>query len=94
MLGIPASNPNNSSGNKSIIFDPEDHCYDSNEWYALINSYKDKFLKARSGRNLEKKYNKSGGHSNSGGDSNNGQGEWKSNIVILEKKFRNQKRQM
>ena len=93
LLGILASSTNNSSGNKSVPFSPKDRYYDSSEWYTLSKSDKDKVLKARSGRSVGKKASKSVGHSNSMGGSNNGQGEWKSKIVMLEKKLRNQKRQ-
>ena len=57
-LGTAASITNNASGNKSITFYPEDQYYDSNECYAIIKSYKDKVLKARSGRNVGKKSTK------------------------------------
>ena len=57
------------------MFDPEDHYYDSNEYYTLIKSDKENALKARSGENGGKKASKSGGHSKSGGGKNNGQGK-------------------
>ena len=55
---------------------------------------KDKVINARRNRNRVKKSTKSGVHSNYGGSSNNGYGKWKSNIEIIEKKVRNQKRQL
>ena len=85
LLGIASPSSNDASGNKSVTFDPEDLYYDSNEWYALSKSDKYKVFKARSGRNGGKKAYNSGGHFKSGGGSNNGQGKWKSKIVILEK---------
>ena len=93
-LGIAVSSSNDASGNKSVVFDPEDHYYDSNEYYTLIKSDKENALKARSGENGGKKASKSGGHSKSGGGRNNGQGKWKSKIVIIEKKIINQKRKL
>ena len=92
LLGILASSTNNVSGNKSVTFSPEDRYYHSNEWYALSKSDKDNFLKVRKRRNVGKKASKLGGYSKSGEGSNNGQGKWKSNITMLEKKVRNQKR--
>ena len=44
-LGIASSSTNNTSGNKIVIFSPEDRYYDSNEWYAMSKNYKDKVLK-------------------------------------------------
>ena len=85
-LGISASSTNHFSGNKSITFAPPKGHYDSNKWYALDNSDKEKVLKERRGINVGNTYTKSGGHSNSGRGINNGQGEWKSNIEMLEKK--------
>ena len=43
------------------MFAPEDGYYDSNEWYALGKSYKDKFLKARRRINVGKKSSYLGG---------------------------------
>ena len=40
LLGIAESSTNNASGNKSVIFPPEDRYYDPNEWYALIKKDK------------------------------------------------------
>ena len=50
-LGIVELRTNNASGNNSILFPPEDHYYDSNEWYVLSKSDKDKVLKTCRGRN-------------------------------------------
>ena len=94
LLGITASSKNNASGNKSVIFYSEDHYYDSNEWCALSNNDKYKVLNARSNRNRGNNYTKSGGKSNSGGGRKNLHGKWKSKIAMIEKKFRNQKRQL
>ena len=63
LLGIAVSSSNNASGNKSVKLTPKDCYYDSNECYAISKSDMDKFLKARSRRNVEKKVSKSGGHS-------------------------------
>ena len=75
---------NNASGNKSVTFPPEDHYYYSNECYALSKSDKDKFLRACSGINVGNKAFKSGGYSKSERGNNNGQGNCKSNIVMLD----------
>ena len=91
-LGITESSTNNASGNKSVKFPPKDRYYDSNEWYELSKSDKDKALKALSGRNGENKAYKSGGQLKSGSGRNNGKIKWKSKIKILEKKVMNQKR--
>ena len=93
LLFIATSITNNASENKSIVFDPEDCHYDSNEWYALSKSEYNKELKALSGRNVWKS-TKLGGHYNSGGGRNNGKGKCKSKIEMLEKKLRNHKRQL
>ena len=50
-LGIVDSSSNDASENKSVTLDPEDHYYESNEWYALSKIDKDKVLKERIGRN-------------------------------------------
>ena len=88
-----ASSTNNASG-KSVTFAPEDHYYNSNEWYELSNSDKEKVLKACIRSTGGKKASKSGEHSKSGGGRNNGQGKCKSKIKMLEKKVGNKKRQM
>ena len=93
-LGIAVSITKNASGNKSVTFPPEDRYYESNTWCLLSNNEKEKVLKARSNRNGGKNSTKLGGQPNSGGGSNNGHGKWKSKISMLEKKVRNQKRQM
>ena len=93
-LGIVESSTKDASGIKSVAFSPKDHYYDSNAWYTLSKSDKDKAVKARSGINVLRKASKSGGHYNSWGGRNNGQGKCKSNILMLEKKVRNQKRLM
>ena len=46
LLGIASPSSNDASGNNCVTFTPEDQYYDSNEWYELIKSYKDKVLKA------------------------------------------------
>ena len=93
-LCIEASSKNDASGNRSVKILPEDCYYESNEWYALSKSDKDKVLKARSGINGWKKSYKSGGNSKSGGVINNGQRKWKYKIAMIEKKVRNPKRQL
>ena len=93
-LGIAESSSNSTSGNKIVTFSTEDHYYDSNEWYALSNNDKDKVPKACRNINLGKKSTKLGRQSNLGVGSNNGHGKWKSKIAMIEKKFRNHKRQM
>ena len=67
LLGIAASSTNNYIGNKSVAFAPEERYYDSNEWYALSKSEKEKVLKVCSNINGGKNSNKWGGNSNSGG---------------------------
>ena len=89
-LGIGESSTNNVSGTKSVKISPEDHYYDSNEWYVLSKNEKYKVLKARININGGKNSTKSGGQPNSGGGSKNV--KWKSKNSMLEKKFRNQKR--
>ena len=91
-LGIAASRTNNASGKKSVKFTPEHHYYDSNEWYMPSKNDKEKVLTAGSNRNGGKNSTKSGGKSTSGGGINNG--KWKSKISMLEKKVKNQKRQL
>ena len=49
------------------MFSPEYIYYESNEWYALSKSDKNKVLNARSGRNEGKEVSKSVIHSKSGG---------------------------
>ena len=93
-LGILASSTKNSSGNKSVTFLPEERYYDSNEWYALSESDEDKVLKAYSNINGGEKSTRSRGHSDSGGGINNGRRKWKSKIEMLEKKVRNQKKNL
>ena len=88
LLGIVASSSNDASGKNSFVFAPEDRYFDSNEWYALSKSDKDKVIKARSTRNGGKKA------SNSGRGRNNVQGKWKYKIAMLEKKVMNKKRQL
>ena len=92
LLGIAESSSNNARKNKGVTFAPRDQYYDSNEWYALSKSDKDKVLKACISRNGGNTASKSVVYSKSGGGSNNGQGKWKSNIVMLENKGRNKKR--
>ena len=94
LLGITTLSLNEASGNKSVSFDPEELYYDSNEWYALNKSDKDKLLQALSDRNGGKKASKLVGYYNPGVGRNNGQGKWKSKIVMLEKKFKNHKIQL
>ena len=89
-----ASSSNDASGNKSVSFAPEERYYDSNNWYALSKSDKEKVIKAHSGKNGGEKASNSGGHSKSGGGCNIGKVEWKSKIKMLEKKMNNQKRQL
>ena len=60
-LGIFALSLKNTSGNKSVLFSPEEQYYDSNECYALSKSNKEKVLKAHSVINIGKKASKSGG---------------------------------
>ena len=60
----------------------------------LSNSNKNKVLKAHSERNGSKKASKSGGLSRSGRGRNNGKEKWKSKILMLDKKLRNQKSQL
>ena len=93
-LGITTSVTNNYSGNKSVTFTLYYRYYDSNYCYELSNNDKYKVLKARSNRTLGKKSTKLGRQSNLGVGSNNGHGKWKSKIAMIEKKFRNHKRQM
>ena len=88
LLGIEASSMNNASGNKSVIFPPEDHYYDSNQCYALSKSDKNKLLKVCSGINVVNKAYKSGGQSKSDRGNNNGQGKCKSKIAILDNKIK------
>ena len=92
LLGIAALSLNDASGNQSASFSPEDQYYNSNEWYALSKTDKDKVLRIDSGRNGGKKANKLGGRSKSEGGGNDG--KLKSKIEILEKKAKNQKRQL
>ena len=94
-LGIAESSTNSTSGNKIVTFSTEDHYYDSNEWYALSKNDKDKVPKACRNINLGKKSTNSVGQFDwGGGGIKNGHGEWKSKISTLEKKVRNQKRQL
>ena len=87
LISIVASRTDNPSGNKSFTFDPKDfYCY-SNDWYALSKSDMDKVFKVISKRNGGKKVSNSGGQSKAGGGRNIGQGNWKSKITMLEKKY-------
>ena len=86
LLGIEASSSNDVGGNKSVAFSPEYRYYDSNDWYKLSKSYKDEVIKTHSRINGGKNASKPGVYPKSGRGSNNGQGKWKSNITMLEKK--------
>ena len=66
-LGIAESITNNTSGNKSVTFPPEDWYYDSNVWYALSKNDKDKVIKALINRNVGENSTKSGEQLKSGG---------------------------